>query len=186
MKVTGLRIPEILLIEPDVFSDERGNFSELYNEMRYQYSIPALFVQDNHSFSRKGALRGLHYQLGRPQGKLITVISGEIFDVAADIRLGSPSFGQCETVRLSGENRLQVYIPEGFAHGFCVTGESAHVIYKCTDYYDQRSERGIRWDDPALAIPWPITEPVLSPKDRALLALGEIPEHDLPEYELMP
>lgn len=182
MKVTPCPIPGLLLVEPDVFADERGYFLEIYREDRYQYSIPPLFVQDNHSFSRHGVLRGLHYQIGRPQGKLVTVLDGEIFDVAVDIRRGSPTFGRVETVTLSGENHRQFYIPEGFAHGFCVSGERALVVYKCTDFYDPASERGIRWDDPALAIPWPVAEPVLTHRDRAYPLLNEIPEADLPIY----
>jgi dTDP-4-dehydrorhamnose 3,5-epimerase len=183
MKITPCALPGLLLIEPDVFSDERGYFLELYREDRYRRSIPALFVQDNQSFSRRGVLRGLHYQTGRPQGKLVTVLDGEIFDVAVDVRRGSPAFGQVETVMLSGENHRQLYIPEGFAHGFQVTGESALVVYKCTDIYDPASERGIRWDDPALAIPWPDAGPILSVKDRTFPTLGDIPEEELPAYE---
>ena len=184
MKITGLvRFPDILLVEPDAYHDERGYFYELYNETRYLNSIPALFVQDNHSFSKKGVLRGLHYQLLHPQGKLISVLSGEIFDVAVDIRRGSPTFGQCEGIVLSAENRRQLYLPEGFAHGFFVTGDHASVLYKCTDYYDPRDERGIRWDDPTLNIPWPTREPVLSAKDLALPLFKSIGNQELPNFE---
>lgn len=182
MKVIHCAIPGLLLIEPDVFADERGYFLELYREDHYQYSIPSLFVQDNHSFSRRGTLRGLHYQIGRPQGKLISVLEGEIFDVAVDIRRGSPTFGRVETVMLSGENHRQLYIPEGFAHGFCVSGDHALVVYKCTDFYDPATERGIRWDDPALSIAWPVRHPVLSNRDRMFPSLSEIPEIDLPIF----
>lgn len=182
MNVQGMRIPGLVLIEPDVFDDERGCFLELYREERYREIVPARFVQDNHSFSRRGVLRGLHYQLGPSQGKLVTVLDGEIFDVVVDIRRGSPAFGRWESTVLSGANRRQLFVPDGFAHGFCVTGERALVVYKCTGYYNPASERGIRWDDPALAIPWPVDSPVLSPRDGGLPLLGEIPAGDLPEY----
>ena len=181
MKITRSDpIPDILVIEPIVHLDGRGYFLELYHEARYREIIPARFVQDSHSFSRAGVLRGLHYQLGKPQGKLVSVIEGEIFDVAVDIRRGSPTFGAHAGVLLSAENHRQVYIPEGFAHGFCVTGERALVLYKCTAPYDPAEERGIRWDDPLLAIPWPISDPVLSPRDRALPTLDTMREDELP------
>jgi dTDP-4-dehydrorhamnose 3,5-epimerase len=141
------------------------------------------FVQDNLSFSVRSVLRGLHYQLGKPQGKLITVLEGEIYDVAADIRRGSPHFGHWVGVHLSSKEYRQLFIPPGFAHGFCVTSDTAAVIYKCTDYYSPEDERGIRWDDPELSIAWPVTDPVLSEKDRLNPTLGEIPAEDLPVFD---
>jgi len=176
-------LPEVKIIEPDVFTDDRGYFFEIFQKERFlQYDIPPLFVQDNISFSRRGVLRGLHYQLAHSQGKLVTVVHGEIFDVAVDIRKGSPSFGKWTSIILSSESRLQLYIPEGFAHGFCVLSESAHVLYKCTDYYAPLDERGIVWNDGTLDIPWPLKDPVLSPKDAALPELKAIPGNDLPDF----
>ncbi len=181
MKVEELDLPGVLLIEPRVFEDERGFFMETYHAERYAgYGIPP-FVQDNHSKSVKGTLRGLHYQLGRPQGKLVRVIRGEIFDIAVDIRKGSPHFGMWTAVRLSAENRKQLYIPEGFAHGFCVTSDTAEVLYKCTDFYAPDEERGIRWNDPDLAIDWPAGEPLLSERDAKLPFLSEM-EDELPVF----
>ncbi len=182
MNIIPCALSGLLIIEPDVFPDERGYFVELYRSERYHSFIPELFVQDNHSFSRRKVLRGLHFQTGSPQGKLVTVLSGEIFDVAVDIRRGSPTFGEYETATLSGDNHRQIYIPEGFAHGFCVTGESALVVYKCTSPYNPAAERGIRWDDPSLGIPWPVEAPVISGRDRAFPALGDIPDDELPVY----
>jgi dTDP-4-dehydrorhamnose 3,5-epimerase len=184
MIITSLgRIPELLLIEPDVHHDERGYFRELYHETRYLSVIPSRFVQDNHSFSKKGVLRGLHCQFRHPQGKLVTVLSGEIFDVAVDVRSGSPTFGQYEGVVLSSDNHRQLYVPEGFVHGFCVIGESAFVIYKCTEYFYPNDELGVRWDDPALNIPWPDRNPIVSSKDMALPTLNMLREEDLPKYK---
>lgn len=183
MKITGLeRIPELLLIEPDVHHDERGYFRELYHETRYLSAIPFRFVQDNHSFSKKGVLRGLHCQFRHPQGKLITVLSGSIFDVAVDVRRNSPTFGENAGVVLSSENHRQLYIPEGFIHGFCVIGESAFVVYKCTEYFYPNDELGVRWDDPALNVPWPVRNPIVSSKDSALPTLDSLPAEDLPIY----
>ena len=177
-------IPEILVIEPDVFRDDRGHFLESYHCRRYQeHGLPERFVQDNLSFSKRGVLRGLHYQLGVPQGKLVWVVQGEVFDVAVDIRKGSPTFGQWAGFTLSSENCKQVYIPEGFAHGFCVTSESALFAYKCTDYYAPREERGIRWDDSFLRIQWPISCPVVSKKDGEYPGLDSISAEDLPIFE---
>ena len=173
----------MLLIEPVMPADGRGYFLELFHEARCREIIPARFVQDNVSFSRRGVLRGLHYQLKNPQGKLVSVLDGEIFDVAVDIRRGSPTFGAHTAILLSAENHLQVYIPEGFAHGFCVTGERALVHYKCTAYYDPAGERGIRWDDPSLAIPWPVADPVLSERDRSLPTMDAVEEMVFPVYE---
>lgn len=178
MKVTKLSIPDLLLIEPDVFEDARGFFVETYHSERYSsYGMPEKFVQDNHSKSLKGTLRGLHYQLGCPQGKLVRVTQGEIFDVAVDIRRKSPTFGQWVGVTLSGENKQQLYIPEGFAHGFCVLSETAEFLYKCTDFYSPKDERGIIWNDPDLAIDWPIKEPLISEKDGLYPKLSEMDEN---------
>jgi dTDP-4-dehydrorhamnose 3,5-epimerase len=174
-------LPEVVIIEPKVFGDPRGYFLETYQAARYkEHGVPADFVQDNISCSRKGVLRGLHYQLGRPQGKLVWAIQGEIFDVAVDVRKGSPTFGTWTGMVLSSDNHLQVYVPEGFAHGFCVLSETAIVGYKCTDYYAPQEERGIRWDDPNLAISWPISSPLLSDKDGSYPYLGDMPDEDLP------
>jgi len=184
MKLTrSPNLPEIIIIEPDVFGDDRGRFLETYQAQRYlDYGIPDRFVQDNISYSSKGVIRGLHYQLGQPQGKLVWVAQGEIYDVAVDIRKGSPSFGKWESVILSSENHRQIYVPEGFAHGFCVTSSSAIVIYKCTDYYAPKEERGISWDDPLLNIDWPIDEPVLSEKDRGYPHLEILSGEHLPKF----
>jgi dTDP-4-dehydrorhamnose 3,5-epimerase len=174
-------IPEILIIEPDVFRDDRGYFLESYHRGRYQsHGIPERFVQDNLSSSTRGVLRGLHYQLGVPQGKLVWVVHGEVFDVAVDIRRGSPTFGQWVGMTLSSENCRQAYIPQGFAHGFCVLSETALFAYKCTDYYAPGEERGVRWDDPSLGIDWPISNPILSDKDKAYPTLRALDANDLP------
>jgi dTDP-4-dehydrorhamnose 3,5-epimerase len=168
-------IPGVIVIEPDVHRDERGFFLETYHAGRYrEYGIDLPFVQDNHSRSIGGTIRGLHLQLGRPQGKLVRVIEGEIFDVAVDVRRGSPTFGHSSTVTLSAGNFRQCYIPPGFAHGFAVTSDVAQVEYKCTDYYDPATELGIAWNDPALAIAWPIADPVLSERDRHHPTLAEV------------
>ena len=166
MRVTASTLPGVLVIEPDVHRDGRGFFLETYHEARYrEHGISGPFVQDNHSRSAEGTLRGLHLQLRRPQGKLIRVIEGEIFDVAVDVRRGSPAFGRWVGVRLSASNFLQVYVPAGFAHGFCVVSPIAQVEYKCTDLYDPASEIGITWNDPAIGIEWPVSEPLLSARD---------------------
>jgi dTDP-4-dehydrorhamnose 3,5-epimerase len=174
-------IPEILIIEPDVFRDDRGYFLGNYHGKRYRgQGLPVKFVQDNISFSKRRVLRGLHYQLGRPQGKLVCVFRGEILDVAVDIRKGSSTFGQWVGLTLSSESCRQVYIPEGFAHGFCVLSDGALFAYKCTDYYVSAEERGIRWDDPSLGIDWPISNPILSDKDKAYPTLRDVAPNDLP------
>jgi dTDP-4-dehydrorhamnose 3,5-epimerase len=178
------RIPEIVIIEPDVFRDDRGHFLEGYHRQRYQeHGLPDRFVQDNFSFSRHGVLRGLHYQLGKPQGKLVWVAQGEVFDVAVDIRKGSPTFGQWVGLTLSSEGLKQVYIPEGFAHGFCVTSETALFAYKCTDYYAPQEERGIRWDDPSIGIEWPVSRAIVSKKDSQYPRLDNICAENLPIFE---
>ena len=184
MKILPSSLPEILIIEPSVFQDERGFFMETYQQRRYtEAGIESIFVQDNLSRSVHGTLRGLHYQVKHAQAKLIQVIRGAIFDVAVDIRRGSPYFGQWEGVDLSDENRRQLFLPEGFAHGFCVLSESAYVLYKCTDFYAAEDEGGILWADPDLAIKWPISEPLLSEKDSQLPCLADIPPERLPVYE---
>jgi dTDP-4-dehydrorhamnose 3,5-epimerase len=174
--------PELLLIEPDVYRDARGFFLESYHARRYaELGIPERFVQDNHSRSGRAVLRGLHFQLDHPQGKLIRVVSGRVFDVAVDIRKGSTYFGRWFGVELSGENQLQLYIPPGFAHGFCVLSEQADFLYKCTDYYAPGDEYGIAWNDPALAIAWPEMDYQLSEKDKDYPVLAEAGQ--LPVYE---
>ena len=168
MRVTTTDIPGVLLIEPDVFRDPRGLFLETYHARRYaDAGIPGPFVQDNYSQSLRDTLRGLHYQEPHAQGKLVMVTDGAVYDVVVDIRKGSPSFGRWYGVELSAENRLQVYVPPGCAHGFCVTSDRASFLYKCTDYYAPGDERGIIWNDPALAISWPVATPILSAKDRS-------------------
>ena len=175
---------EVIIIEPDIFHDARGYFLETFTTSKYrEMGITERFVQDNLSFSGKGTLRGLHYQLERPQGKLIYAVHGEIFDVIVDIRKGSPSFGKWQGITLSSDNHRQVYIPGGFAHGFSVVSEKACVAYKCTDYYDPLTEHGIIWNDPAISIDWPVSDPVLSDKDRSYPKLGELSGNDLPVYQ---
>ena len=184
MKVIETRLPGVLIIEPKVFGDERGFFQETYHEQRYQeMGIKERFVQDNHSRSGKGVLRGLHYQLKHPQGKLVRVTHGEVYDVAVDIRQGSPTFGQWHGTILSDENHRQYYVPPGFAHGFLVLSESADFFYKCTDYYYPEDEGAVAWNDPTLAIEWPLTEVSLSKKDSAAPCLADIPTDQLPEYK---
>ncbi len=177
-------LPEIIIIEPDVFKDDRGCFLETFQAQRYlENGIPERFVQDNVSYSEKGVIRGLHYQLGRPQGKLVWVAQGEVYDVAVDIQKGSPTFGKWVGVELSSEQHRQVYIPQGFAHGFCVKSETAIVVYKCTDYYAPKEERGLRWDDQLLNIGWPTRNPIVSEKDNAYETLENISDKDLPVFE---
>lgn len=177
MKVIPQPLPGVLLIEPDVFGDARGFFLETYNEKRYQEAgIKGRFVQDNLSLSRRGILRGLHFQNPQPQGKLVQVLQGEVWDVAVDIRRHSPSFGRWHAVALSGENKRQLWVPPGFAHGFVVLSETALFHYKCTELYSPAHECTLRWDDPELGIPWPVDSPQLSAKDQKGLTLREIPE----------
>jgi len=182
LEITPCALPEVLLITPRVFSDSRGFFLESYKENEFaRAGITARFVQDNHSRSIRGVLRGLHYQLEQPQGKLVRAVRGSIFDVAADIRLGSPTFGKWVGVTLDDDRKQSLWIPEGFAHGFCVLSDEADVAYKTTDFYAPSAERGIRWDDPLLGISWPIKDPVLSEKDLRYPRL--LPESaDLPKY----
>jgi dTDP-4-dehydrorhamnose 3,5-epimerase len=167
MRVVETALEGVLVIEPRVFQDARGFFLETYHAQRYAAAgLDVTFVQDNHSRSRRNTLRGLHFQVSQPQGKLVRVIEGTIWDVAVDIRPDSPTFGQHVGVELSAENFRQIYVPPGFAHGFCVTTDVAQVEYKCTAYYDPADERGIAWNDPHLAIPWPVVDPVLSTRDQ--------------------
>ncbi|MGF7409750.1 dTDP-4-dehydrorhamnose 3,5-epimerase [Providencia alcalifaciens] len=172
MKIIKTNIPDVKIIEPQVFGDERGFFMETWNQKKFEELVTGKstnFVQDNHSKSKKGILRGLHYQIENTQGKLVRVISGEVFDVAVDIRKDSPSFGQWVGVYLSEENKRQLWIPEGFAHGFYVTSNNAEFTYKCTDYYNPKAELSIAWNDPDLLINWPIpenTSVILSLKDK--------------------
>ena len=181
MKFVPTALPDVILIEPQIFRDARGFFLETYQREKYAAGgIDVDFVQDNHSRSARGTLRGLHAQLRRPQGKLIRVIEGEIFDVAVDIRRTSPSFGKWVGVWLSAENFHQLYIPPGFVHGFYVTSETAQVQYKCTDYYDPGGELTVLWNDPAIGIEWPAsvwqTPPLLSAKDQQGKLLAEVVE----------
>jgi len=175
MQVVQTRIPDVLIFEPKVFGDDRGFFFESFNQRVFAQAIgrsPA-FVQDNHSKSAQHVLRGLHYQIRQPQGKLVRVIAGEVFDVAVDLRRASPTFGQWVGVHLSGDNKRQLWVPEGFAHGFLVLSESAEFLYKTTDFYAPEHERCLRWDDPTIAIEWPLHGvPQLSAKDQQGQALG--------------
>ena len=179
MQVTRLSIPDVVLFEPKVFGDERGFFFESFNNQVFEQAtgLKRNFVQDNHSKSSKGVLRGLHYQIKQPQGKLVRVTLGEVFDVAVDIRKSSPTFGQWVGATLSAENKQQLWVPEGFAHGFVVLSDVAEFLYKATDYYAPEHERCIRWDDQDLGIEWPLTEkPQLSGKDQSgdALAVAEV------------
>ncbi|WP_345867261.1 dTDP-4-dehydrorhamnose 3,5-epimerase [Shewanella algae] len=178
MKVIETKIKDLVIIEPKVFGDERGFFYELFQAERYaDAGIEAKFVQDNRSRSSKGVLRGLHFQKTKPQGKLVTVTEGEVYDVAVDLRPNSVTFGQYESIILSGKNRLQFYVPPGFAHGFCVLSDVADFQYKCTDYYDPSDESGLLWNDPSLKISWPLLAPLLSDKDMKLPTLAEIKDN---------
>ena len=181
MKISETELPGVLLLEPKRFGDDRGFFMELFQEKRYaEAGIPGPFVQDNFSRSAKGILRGLHFQQPHAQGKLVQVFAGAVYDVAVDIRRGSPTFGRWVGMELSADNRRQLWVPPGFAHGFCVLSESADFHYKCTDFYSPASEHGIAWDDPDLGIPWPVKSPLLSPKDSVAPRLKDAPV--LPDY----
>jgi dTDP-4-dehydrorhamnose 3,5-epimerase len=182
VKVIPTDLPGVLVIEPTVHGDRRGFFLETYHQQRYaEAGLPERFVQDNHSRSVPGTLRGLHYQLNHPQGKLVHCVRGGIYDVAVDIRRGSPTFGKWVGVELSEENQRQLYVPPGFAHGFCVPSEVSDVEYKCTGFYDPPDERGVLWSDAAIGIVWPVREPVLSARDAAFPPLSAERE-DLPRY----
>ena len=186
MKRTDTDIPGVCVLEPVVHGDQRGYFMEVYNRRGMEeLSIDLEFVQDNESRSRRGVLRGLHYQLGQPQAKLVRVTEGEVFDVAVDVRRGSPTFGRWVGVLLSAANNRMLLVPEGFAHGFCVVSETAQFVYKCSDYYAPAEERGVLWSDPALGIEWPLDgrEPLLSEKDQAYRPLAECSAEDLPVYQ---
>jgi dTDP-4-dehydrorhamnose 3,5-epimerase len=181
VKYAKTSLPGVLIIEPVAFKDDRGFFLEVHHQKKYaEGGIEETFVQDNHSHSKHGVLRGLHYQRRYPQGKLVCVIAGEIFDVAVDIRRGSPTFGKWEGIYLSSDNNRQIFVPEGFAHGFCVVSETADVLYKCTDFYNSDDEFGILWSDPTIGIAWPVASPILSSKDNQYPKLTEIAEDFLP------
>ena len=183
MKVSETSLPGCLVIDPDVFRDERGFFFETWNAKRFgEHSLPTKFVQGNVSASSRGVVRGLHYQWPNPQGKLVSVLEGEIYDVAVDMRRGSPTFGRWSAVTLSAENNRQVWIPEGFAHGFAVVSERAVFNYLCTAVYDRAADAGVRWDDPAIGIDWPVTNPQLSAKDEVAPLLADIPPERLPTF----
>jgi dTDP-4-dehydrorhamnose 3,5-epimerase len=179
MKVTPTSLPEVLLIEPDVFGDERGFFLESFNERRFREAtgVEAAFVQDNHSRSVRGVLRGIHYQLVRPQGKLVRVAAGRVYDLVVDLRRSSPRFGRCYGLELSDRDHRQLWVPPGFGHAFLVLSDSADFIYKTTEYWYREHERSLRWNDPALGIEWPLAgAPILAAKDAAapLLADAEV------------
>ena len=181
MQVNKTNLPGVLIIEPKVFGDQRGFFMETWSQALYgEIGIHETFVQDNLSFSRKGVLRGLHFQNPNSQGKLVYVLQGEVFDVAVDIRLGSPTFGHSASAMLSADNKRQFYIPPGFAHGFCVTSDTALFAYKCTDIYNPQAEACVLWNDPDLDIAWPISKPELSAKDTLGIRLADFPKDRLP------
>jgi dTDP-4-dehydrorhamnose 3,5-epimerase len=183
MKASKTGLPGVLLLEPDVFEDDRGYFMETYQRERYrEFGIDCLFRQDNLSFSIRDTLRGLHYQYPRAQSKLVQAVQGEIYDVAVDIRKGSPDFGRWTSVRLSHRNRRQLFVPGGFAHGFCVLSKTAVVLYKCDELYAPDCEGGIIWSDPGLGIDWPVHTPLLSQKDGQYPNLVDIRENHLPEF----
>lgn len=185
MKVTPLAIPDVLLVEPRVFSDDRGYFLETWSERAWRAAGRGeTFVQDNASFSTRRTLRGLHLQNPNGQGKLVMVSSGVVWDVAVDLRVGSPTFGKWVAEELSEDNHKQLYIPPGFGHGFCVTSETARFVYKCTAAYDPSAEMSVRFDDPDVAIRWPVESPLLSPKDARAPLLGELlRDGRLPKFE---
>lgn len=183
MNIIKAELPGCLVLEPRVFGDERGFFYESFNADRLREAgLDLQFMQGNVSQSARGVLRGLHYQWPKPQGKLVSVLQGEVWDVAADIRVGSPTFGQWAAVLLSGENKRHFWIPEGFAHGFVVLSESALFTYLCTETYDAQADAGIAWNDPQLAIDWPVADPLLSAKDAAAPLLADVPEARLPVF----
>lgn len=184
MKVIQTELEGVVILKPKVFGDDRGYFMETWSRSRYEEAgIREAFCQDNVSFSRKGILRGLHFQCPQAQGKLVSVVSGEVFDVAVDIRVGSPMFGRYVDVMLSEDNHKQIYIPPGFAHGFCVMSDTARFTYKCTAYYNTATEGGVIWDDPDIGIDWPVEDPLLSEKDLQLPRLKDIPAEKLPRFE---
>jgi dTDP-4-dehydrorhamnose 3,5-epimerase len=183
MNVSKTPLDGVLIVEPRVYRDHRGYFLETYNRKRYgEAGIDQAFVQDNLSYSIRDTLRGMHYQLTKPQAKLVQVTSGRIFDVVIDIRAGSPTFKRWFGVELSGENTMQLFVGHGFAHGFCVLSESALVTYKCTDFYDPADEGGLLWSDPEVGVEWPVSEPLLSPKDADYPGLDRIDPQKLPVF----
>lgn len=187
MNVTETPLPGVLIVEPRVFRDDRGYFLETWNQERYGAGgLPARFVQDNLSHSRKGVLRGLHYQHPNGQGKLVSVVRGEVFDVAADIRPDSPTFGRWFGVTLSDADHRALYIPPGYAHGFVVLSDEALFLYKCTEYYAPNCEASLIWDDPDLGIDWPVASPILSPKDLAAPRLKDVARERLPSVAIPP
>jgi dTDP-4-dehydrorhamnose 3,5-epimerase len=182
LRVVATELPGVLVVEPTVWRDARGSFVETWHARRYaEAGIPDAFVQDNRSRSVRGTIRGLHLQTGRPQGKLVQIVEGEVYDVAADVRIGSPCFGRWVGTRLTGDDARQLWIPAGFAHGFCVLSAEAVVEYKCTAAYDPASEVRIAWDDPDLGVRWPVPAPLLSDGDRAAPRLAQVRER-LPAY----
>jgi dTDP-4-dehydrorhamnose 3,5-epimerase len=187
MRVTELSLPGLLHIEPVFFGDSRGYFLQTWQAEKYRAAgLSGSFVQDNLSLSKQGTLRGLHYQKPNTQGKLVFVLKGEVWDVAVDLRLGSPTFGKWEAVTLKGQTHNQLYVPPGLAHGFCVLSEEALFTYKCTDFYAPECEHGIIWNDPDLNIPWPVKNPILSSKDGKYPRFREIPESHLFHWETKP
>ena len=186
MKIYETKLSGVIIIEPNIYGDSRGFFLETFQQIKYQdIGIHKPFVQDNVSRSSKGVLRGLHFQLEKPQAKLVSVFRGTVFDVVVDIRVGSPTFGEWIGVELSDHNHHQLFIPEGFAHGFEVLSEEADFFYKCTDYYHPASEFGVHWNDPTIGIQWQTAIPVLSAKDDVYPLLSQIPMHQLPKYTLL-
>ncbi|MBI5014317.1 MAG: dTDP-4-dehydrorhamnose 3,5-epimerase [Deltaproteobacteria bacterium] len=184
MRFLPTQLPGVLVIEPDRFDDGRGFFLETYHRRKFEEGgVREVFVQDNHSRSLRGVLRGLHFQTGRPQGKLVRVVRGEVFDVAVDLRRGSPTFGRWHAVVLGGESQRMLYVPPGLAHGFCVLSEEADFLYKCTDFYAPEGDRGVRWNDPDLGIDWPLESPILSEKDARLPLLRDVPREELAAWE---
>jgi|HubBroStandDraft_5_1064220.scaffolds.fasta_scaffold14727_2 dTDP-4-dehydrorhamnose 3,5-epimerase len=184
LQIIETALPGVVIVKPRVFEDPRGFFMETYRQnVLAEAGIHEAFVQDNHSHSSRGVLRGLHYQLRQPQAKLCRVALGEVLDIAVDVRLGSPTFGKWVSVVLSGENRQQLFIPKGFAHGFVVRSETADFLYKCSDYFDGADDRGVLWNDPGIGIDWQTDEPILSGKDRQYLPLDQIAHENLPRYE---
>ncbi len=176
-------LPGVVVLKPKVFGDARGFFAETYHKKKFaDLGITERFVQDNHSRSVRGTLRGLHYQLSHPQAKLCRVVEGEVFDVAVDIRRGSPTFGKWVGVTLSADEMNQIFIPAGFAHGFVVLSETAQFLYKCSDFYDPSGEGGVAWNDPEIGIKWPVAEPLLSGKDAGNLQINQIEAERLPKY----
>ena len=183
LKSSDSPLAGVVVVEPVVFHDERGFFMETYHRQKYRsLGIDVAFVQDNHSHSQQGVLRGLHYQLGHPQDKLVCALGGTIFDVAVDLRQGSPTFGRWHGTELSAANHRQLFIPKGFAHGFCVLSETADILYKCSDFYSPADEQGLLWSDPDLNIQWPLRDPILSAKDAAYPPLSQLPRERLPIY----